>query len=62
MEAPGNGLLPKTRRMFPNNFRQFPKIFEDNRRLPKILEEDPNMFRQLIHHGQQILVQFKGQI
>ena len=26
-------------------FREFPKILEDVRRLPKTLEEDPKMFR-----------------
>ena len=32
-------------RTFSVNFRKFPKMSEDCRRLPKTFEEDPNMFR-----------------
>ena len=32
-------------RTFSENFRKFPKISEDCRRLPKTFEEDPKMFR-----------------
>ena len=37
----------KATRMFPENFRfrRLPKIFEDNRTLPKTFAEDPKMFR-----------------
>ena len=32
-------------RTFSENFRKFPKMSEDCRRLPKTIEEDPKMFR-----------------
>ena len=32
-------------RTFSENFRKFPKMSEDCRRLPKTFEEDPKMFR-----------------
>ena len=32
-------------RTFSENFRKFPKMSEDSRRLPKTFEEDPKMFR-----------------
>ena len=32
-------------RTFSENFRKFPKMSEDVRRLPKTFEEDPKMFR-----------------
>ena len=32
-------------RTFSGNFRKFPKVPEDFRRLPKTVEEDPKMFR-----------------
>ena len=32
-------------RTFSENFRKFPKIAEDCRRLPKTFEEDSKMFR-----------------
>ena len=32
-------IVPKARRTFPNIFREFPKISEDCRRLPKIAED-----------------------
>ena len=32
-------------RKFSENFRKFPKVSEDCRRLPKTFEEDPKMFR-----------------
>ena len=42
-------IVPKARRMFPNIFREFPKIpekmSEDFRRLSKTIEEDLKMFR-----------------
>ena len=33
-------------RTFSDNFRKFPKMSEDCRRLPKTFEEDPKMFRR----------------
>ena len=33
-------------RTFSDNFRNFPKMPEDCRRLPKTFEEDPKMFRR----------------
>ena len=35
----------KRSRTFSENFRKFPKMSEDCRRLPKTFEEDPQMFR-----------------
>ena len=37
--------LDERSRTFSENFRKFPKMSEDSRRLPKTFEEDPKMFR-----------------
>ena len=48
-------IVPKARRTFSNIFREFLKIPEDVRRLPKTFEVDPKMFRWYTNEFKYIL-------